>query len=93
MFVEPEYRNRNVGGLALEAISAIHAVQAVDFTVLVADDNASGGLVRRYEENGYERAPLLQKILGSPSGEFGVSMISPVRVEEGFFDRCRIKWW
>lgn len=59
----------------------------------MADDNASGGLVRRYEENGYERAPLLQKILGSPSGEFGVSMISPVRVEEGFFDRCRIKWW
>lgn len=93
MFVEPEYRGRNVGGLALEAISAIHAVQAVDFTVLVADDDGSGGLVRWYEGRGFARAPRMQNVLGSPDERFGVAMIAPVQIEEGFFERCRVKWW
>ena len=93
MFVEPDYRSRNVGALALEVISAVHAVQGVDFTVLVADDNGSGRLVKWYEDNFFLRAPLMQNILGSPDSQFGVAMISPVRVERGFFDRCLIKWW
>ncbi|KAL7550486.1 hypothetical protein ACHAWF_013718 [Thalassiosira exigua] len=93
MFVEPEYRSQNVGALALEVISAIQSVQAVDFTVLVADDNGSGGLVRWYEGNGFSRAPLMQNILGSPDEKNGIAMISPVKIEEGFFYRCTIKWW
>jgi GNAT superfamily N-acetyltransferase len=93
MFVEPKYRKLGVGSLALEVISAIHSVQAVDFTVLVADDNGSGGLVKWYETNGFSKAPLMQKVLGSPDGKFGVSMISPVSVKEGFFDECQVKWW
>lgn len=92
MFVEPEYRNRDVGALALEVISAIQSVQAVDFTVLVADDNGSGGLVRWYEDHGYSKAPLLQNILGSPDGQ-SIAMISPVQIREGFFDQCTVKWW
>ena len=93
MFVEPEYRNRDVGALALEVISAIQSVQAVDFTVLVADDNGSGGLVRWYEDHGYSKAPLLQNILGSPDKQNGTAMISPVQIREGFFDQCTVKWW
>jgi len=93
MFVEPDYRSRNVGALALEVISAIQSVQVVDFTVLVADDNGSGGLVKWYEEHGYSKAPLMQNMLGSPNKENGVAMIAPVQIEEGFFSRCTIKWW
>lgn len=93
MFVEPDYRSRNVGPLALEAMSAIQTVQAVDFTIVVADDNGSGGLVKWYEEYGYSQAPLLQKMMGSPNKEYGISMISPVQIRPGFFDKCLIKWW
>lgn len=93
MYVEPDHRGKNVGGLALEVISAIHTVQGVDFTVLVADDDGSGKLVDWYEQMGYAKAPLLQGVLGSPGGEFGTAMIHPVGVEKGFLERCRIKWW
>jgi len=93
MYVEPEYRGKNAGVLALEVISAIHSIQAIDFTILVADDNGSGGLVRWYEDNGFVRAPLLQEMMGSPDEKFGVSMITPVSIKEGFFDTCTIKWW
>jgi len=94
MFVEPEYRNRNAGALALEVISAIQSIQAVDFTVLVADDNGSGNLVRWYQEHDYSKAPLLQDILGSPNKTNGISMISPVKMKPGFFDdQCVVKWW
>ncbi len=93
MFVEPDYRNRDVGSLALEVISAIHYVQAVDFTVLVADDNGSGRLVSWYEKHGYSQAPMLQNILGSPDKQNGIAMISPVHIKEEFFERCAIKWW
>ena len=93
MFVEPDHRGRDVGARALEVIAAIHAVQAVDFTVLVADDDGSGGLVRWYERHGYSRAPRLQDALGSPEGAHGVAMIAPVAAEAGFFDRCAVKWW
>jgi len=94
MFVEPEYRNRNVGALALEVISAIQSVQAVDFTVLVADDNGSGSLVRWYENHDYSKAPLMQDILGSPNKTNGIALISPVKIKPGFFeDQCVVKWW
>jgi len=93
MFVEPEYRSRNVGALALEVISAIQSVQAVDFTVLVADDNGSGSLVGWYEEHDYSKAPLMQDILGSPNKTNGISMISPVTIKPRFFDQCVVKWW
>lgn len=93
MFVEPEYRKLGIGSLALEVISAIHSVQAVDFTVLVADDNGSGGLVRWYESNSFSKAPLMQEVLGSPGGQFGTSMIRPVSMREGFFEECHVKWW
>jgi GNAT superfamily N-acetyltransferase len=97
MFVEPNYRHRNVGSLALSVISAIQSVQAVDFTVLVATAAAGGGdddtLVQWYERNGYTKAPLLQDVMGSPNGKFGVTMIAPVGVKEGFFDECNLKWW
>lgn len=93
MFVEPKYRKLGVGSLALEVISAIHSIQAVDFTVLVADDNGTGGLVKWYEKNGFSKAPLMQNVLGSPDGKFGVSMIRPVSVKQGFFDECTVKWW
>ncbi|KAL7496122.1 hypothetical protein ACHAWT_004380 [Skeletonema menzelii] len=92
MYVEPPYRNRNVGSLALTVISAIQSVQAVDFTVLVAAGNDEG-LVEWYERNGYVRAPLLQEVMGSAGGEFGVTMIAPVGVKEGFFEECDLKWW
>lgn len=61
MFVEPEWRGRNVGYLALQAISFVHAVQGCDFTVLVADDKTEEKtLVQWYERYGYVRAPKLQ---------------------------------
>jgi len=93
MFVEPEFRKGGLGELALEAIAAIHTVQGCDFTVLVADDNGSGKLVEWYEKNGYVRAPKLQTIMGSPNGEYGVTMIAPTAVSADFFQKCQIKWW
>ena len=91
MYVEPQYRQRNVGSLALEVISAIQSVQAVDFTILVASGDDT--LVEWYEKRGYTRAPLLQNMMGSPNGEYGVAMIAPVHVKHGFFDECCVKWW
>lgn len=91
MYVEPQYRQRNVGSLALEVISAVQSVQAVDFTILVASGDDT--LVEWYEKRGYTRAPLLQTMMGSPNGEYGVAMIAPVHVEHGFFDECCVKWW
>mmetsp|Transcript_16588 Transcript_16588/g.19672 ORF Transcript_16588/g.19672 Transcript_16588/m.19672 type:complete len:309 (-) Transcript_16588:578-1504(-) len=93
MFVEPDYRNVGIGDLALEAISAIHTVQNCDFTVLVADDDGSGKLVRWYERNGFLAAPDLQDLFGSPGGKFGVTMMKPVQMTPDFFERCTVKWW
>lgn len=92
MFVEKEYRKRGIGELALEVISAIHAVQGCDFTVLVADDNGSGKLVEWYEAHGFKRAPKLQDMMGSPGGKFGTTMIAPTTLPFDFFDRCKINW-
>ena len=91
MFVEPEYRKKNVGTLALQVISLIHAIQSCDFTVLVVDDNGSGKLVEWYEANGYVKAPKLQAALGSPGGIHGVTMIAPT--QRVVPDDCFIKWW
>jgi len=93
MFVEPEYRSQNVGELALEVISAIHSYQGCDFTILVADDNGSGKLVQWYEDHGFVEAPRLQKMMGSPDGQYGKAMMTPAAVSSDFFDRCKLKWW
>ena len=82
MFVEEEYRKRGIGELALEAIGLIHSKVGCGYTVLVADDDGSGKLVSWYEQHGFFQAPLLQDLLGSPDGVFGVAMIAPAaRVE------------
>jgi hypothetical protein len=91
MYVEEPYRKRNVGSLALEVISLIHAIQGCDFTVLVADDNGSGKLIQWYEEQGYSKAPKLQECFGSPNGVHGVTMIAPTRQVKP--QGCFIKWW
>jgi len=91
MYVEPEFRGRDVGTLALQVISLIHAAQNCDYTVLVADDKGSGELVRWYERHGYAKAPKLQALFGSPDGRYGVTMIAPTNgtVPDG----CQIQWW
>ena len=91
MFVEPEYRKRSIGTMALEVIRCIHAIQGIDFTVLVVDDNGSGKLDDWYEKNGYLRAPKLQNILGSPDAIHGITMIAPTDLT--LDEDCRIKWW
>jgi hypothetical protein len=78
-FVDPKFRSRRVGELANEMILAIHAYQGCDFTILVADDNGSGKLVKWYERNGFKEAPKMQEMMGSPGGEFGITMISPTK--------------
>jgi len=91
MFVEPEYRGRNVGTLAIEVIRCIHSIQNIDFTVLVVDDNGSGKLNKWYLERGYSEAPKMQNILGSPNAVHGISMIAPTSLT---LDKdCQIKWW
>jgi GNAT superfamily N-acetyltransferase len=92
MFVEPEYRGRSVGKLALDIVGLIHATVGADFTILVADDKSEANtLIQCYERLGFKRAPKLQDFMGSPNGQFGLSMIAPVQanIPEG----CRIEWW
>jgi len=91
MVVEPEYRKRNIGSLALQVIAYVHAFQNCDFCMLVADDKGSGRLVEWYERHGFQRAPMLQDFLGSPDGRFGITMM-------GFTNAtlpisCKIEWW
>lgn len=91
MFVEPPFRKKNVGGLALQVVSLVQAAQGCDFTVLVADDDGSGKLLGWYEKNGFQRAPKLQDVLGSPNAIHGVTMIAPTKaiLPAG----CAIQWW
>jgi hypothetical protein len=91
MFVEPNFRSRHVGKLALEVISTIHSIQGCDFTLLVADDDGSGNLIKWYEEQGFSQAPLLQDLLGSPGGKYGIALMKPTNNE--IDGTCRIKWW
>jgi hypothetical protein len=92
MFVEPEYRQRETGTLALQVITLLHAIQGCDFTVLVADDNGSGKLVEWYQETGgYMLAPKLQDVFGSPDQKFGITMIAPTN--SVLPDDCKIQWW
>jgi GNAT superfamily N-acetyltransferase len=91
MYVEPEYRKRNVGALALEVISLVQACQNLDFTVLVANDKGSGRLIEWYEDRGFRRAPRLQDAFGSPGAVYGVAMIAPTR--RHLPDFCTLQWW
>jgi len=95
MFVEPKYRSLGIGELALQIISAIHAYQACDFTVLVADDNGSGKLIKWYERYGsFYLAPKLQDMFGSPDGVYGLTMIAPTNLTTSdFFERNPVIWW
>lgn len=91
MYVEPNYRKREIGSLALDVISLIHAIQGCDFTVLVVDDDGSGKLIDWYLRHGYSRAPKLQDILGSPNAVNGITMIAPTK--RILPDDCKIQWW
>ncbi|CAB9521239.1 expressed unknown protein [Seminavis robusta] len=92
MFCEPEYRGRSIGVLALEVISLIHHTIGCNYTLLVADDKSdSGTLVNWYERHGYSRAPKLQEFMGSPGGQFGVTMIGPTN--DGVPEDLCIEWW
>jgi hypothetical protein len=91
MFVEPEYRHRETGTLALQVISLMHAIQGCDFTVLVADDNGSGKLVEWYQQKGYLLAPKLQDVFGSPNQTYGITMIAPT--QSLLPKDCTIQWW
>ena len=103
MFVEPDYRGRNIGTLALEMISFIQATTLqTDFILLVADDKSQQkqarqqqSLARWYEKHGYQRAPLLQDMMGSPNEQYGISMIAPTNGTRipGGEQGCRIEWW
>jgi hypothetical protein len=59
MFVDPKYRKKDLGTLALQVVSLIRAIQGCDFAVLVVDDYGSGKLIDRYEQKGYSKAPKL----------------------------------
>jgi GNAT superfamily N-acetyltransferase len=91
MYVEPEYRGRDVGTMALQVMSLVQACQNIDFTVLVANDKGSGRLLRWYEDRGFNRAPDLQDAFGSPNARYGVAMMSPTR--RVLPDDCTIQWW
>jgi GNAT superfamily N-acetyltransferase len=91
MFVEPAYRKRGLGELALEVISVIHSVQGCDFTMMVCDDKGSGKLIKWYESHGYKQAPKLQALLGSPNKEYGTTMLSKTQL--GIDPAVRLKWW
>jgi hypothetical protein len=91
MFVEPEYRQRELGTLALQVIPLMHSIQGCDFTVLVADDNGSGKLVEWYQRHGYMLAPKLQDVFGSPNQKFGITMIAPT--QSVLPKDCFIQWW
>jgi hypothetical protein len=91
MFVEPEYRHREVGTLALQVITLMHSIQGCDFTVLVADDNGSGKLVEWYQQHGYMLAPKLQDVFGSPNQKYGITMIAPT--QSVLPKDCFIQWW
>ena len=81
MFVEEDYRKRGIGEMALQVISWIQAQAGCGYTMLVANDNGSGKLVSWYEDHGFAKAPLLQKLLGSPDEVYGTSMIAPTSAD------------
>lgn len=91
MYVEPDYRKRDIGGLALDVISLIHAIQGCDFTVLVVDDDGSGKLIDWYTRHGFALAPKLQEMLGSPNAVNGITMIAPTN--NTMPNDCKIQWW
>eukprot|EP00980_Cylindrotheca_fusiformis_P028231 scaffold22588_cov114-Cylindrotheca_fusiformis.AAC.3 len=95
MFVEEEYRKKNVGTLALQVISLIQNIQACDFTMLVADDDGSGRLVQWYQQQqqhgGFQIAPKLQEMLGSPNKIHGIAMMAPTN--RTLPENCTIQWW
>ncbi|GKY98828.1 hypothetical protein MPSEU_000838800 [Mayamaea pseudoterrestris] len=92
MFVEPEFRSRNVGPLALQVISYIHAMRGANYTLLVADDKGSGKLVHWYQRQAYFLAPELQDLMGSPNQVYGITMIGRA-LQDDLTSDCTIEWW
>lgn len=93
MVVEEEYRGRAVGELALDIIGLIHHSVGCGHTVLVADDKSGEEqkLVQWYERHGFVRAPKLQAFMGSPDGQFGITMLGPTKSEVP--KHVQIEWW
>lgn len=91
MFVEPEHRGKDIGALALEVIAYLHGAKGCGCTILVADDKSEEQkLVKWYECHGYQRAPGLQEMMGSPNEIYGVAMIAPSSVDLPSFE---VEWW
>jgi len=97
MWVDPAYRGRGIGNLALEMVRWIHGRQGCDMTVLVADDNGSGKLVEWYERQGFVRTPELQEPFGSPNQIYGIAMagrtITQAPSSSSSSPPWTIEWW
>jgi GNAT superfamily N-acetyltransferase len=91
MYVEPEFRQRNLGTLALEVIQSLQSQAGCKYTVLVADDDGSGSLVDWYSQRGFIRAPGLQDVMGSPNAQFGTTMICKTD-NMCLPEDCNIQW-
>mmetsp|Transcript_33639 Transcript_33639/g.51585 ORF Transcript_33639/g.51585 Transcript_33639/m.51585 type:complete len:268 (-) Transcript_33639:88-891(-) len=82
MFVEESHRKQGIGRMALRYIEALHAIQDIQYTLLVADDDGSGKLIAWYERYGFSCTPSLQEMVGSPKGEYGTAMMTPVSISK-----------
>ena len=93
MVVEQDFRGRSLGQLALDIIGLIHYSVGCGYTVLVADDKSGEAqtLVKWYERHGFARAPKLQDFMGSPNGQYGITMIGPTKSEPP--QGVTIEWW
>jgi GNAT superfamily N-acetyltransferase len=93
MFVEPEFRGRNIGQQALQIIAYLHRMAGCNYTILIADDKENGRLVRWYERHGYTIAPDLEEMMGTAQGTLGVPMIAPVHHDDELPDGVLLEWW
>lgn len=101
MFVEPEFRGRNIGQQALRIIAYLHHVAGCNYTILIADDQQrdtttttrTGRLVRWYERSGYTIAPDLEDMMGTARGTLGVPMIAPVHESSELPEGVFLEWW
>jgi len=91
MSVDHLFRGNGIGRRAHQIISYVQAQQDCDLTVLIANDDGSGKLVRWYKQQGFVEAPELQSVLGSPERKFGVAMVARTNKQDGL--PCRVKWW
>lgn len=99
MYIEPAYRQKRLGSVALQMMRTIHAIQQCHATILVADDNGSGKLVQWYQQpqqgNFQIVPPYLQEFLGNPNQKYGVAMmaLTPSLTADGTANLPRVEWW